>query len=411
MWSGRHHGHALDEDERPQGLGHRGGAAVALARQLGHQAAQHLRKARRQVPAQPLDRRRLVHHVLDELLVHRPGAERRLARQQEVQGAAEAVHVGAGIDAAGVQRLLRRQEVRRADDGAAHCQADGGRSFLGLLLLVGQAEVQHLDDALRGQEQVVRLHVAVDQAELMSVMKTERRLPYVLAGQRRLQRALLSQETRQVGAFEVLHRQVGRAVGLASVVDADHVGMIEMRDDFGLALEAVQGVAGAHALGADHLHGRQPFQAALACLVHPAHAPFAKQIEDDIVIEDQFAPLPRSDLLNLEAREPIAADQFLGQGLRFGEAGHQCADQFLGATGLQKLRRLDRLRQGPGGDRGHGWLPSKRVTVARQYFRTIVTAAVGPNDPFSRGRLTGECATGIWGLGVARRLADCLCNG
>jgi hypothetical protein len=97
-------------------------------------------------PRKRLHRRRLRVLVLQQLLHQRAARERRLARQQEVQRAAQAVDVAADVHAVGVAGLLGREVVRGADDGldrVVRFKAAAGRPQ------TGQAPVED-DDATGG---------------------------------------------------------------------------------------------------------------------------------------------------------------------------------------------------------------------------------------------------------------------
>ena len=135
--------------------------------------------------------------------------EGHLTGQQEMEGAAEGIQVGADVGLARVEGLLRRDVVEGAHDGAFAGQLAGGA----VLILTGDAREAHVEDlddgpagdlrrlvgaVLRlaaggpGDEQIARLDVAVDHALLVGVLQAERRLPDVVAGKRGGQRTGLA---------------------------------------------------------------------------------------------------------------------------------------------------------------------------------------------------------------------------
>ena len=114
---------------------------------------------------------------------HRVGLVHRLAREQVEQRAAQAVDVGPGVGVAGVRRLLGRHVVDRAHHLAALRQAcprwPACREFSSM---PGQAHVEDLHRALRVQQQVRRLDVAVDHALVVGVLQAPGRLEDVVDG-------------------------------------------------------------------------------------------------------------------------------------------------------------------------------------------------------------------------------------
>ena len=62
---------------------------------------------------------------------------------------------------------------------------------------------------------------------------------------------------------------------------------------------------------ADDLHGDDAMEPLLAGLENAAHAALTEQVEDNVLIEDQFLSLAVGDLADLKGGQPAAADQFL----------------------------------------------------------------------------------------------------
>ena len=126
---------------------------------------------------------------MDHDLKRRVAAERRPAGQRVVEGAAQAVQVGADIDLVDVAGLLGRDVRRRADEAAFVVDVQGvGGAFAAQ---PGQAEIDDLDErrgdrgaaaaesrvriqvARRavGDQQVGRFDVAVDHALFLGVLE------------------------------------------------------------------------------------------------------------------------------------------------------------------------------------------------------------------------------------------------
>ena len=102
---------------------------------------------------------------------------------------------------------------------------------------LGQAEVEDLDRAVPRQLDVRGLQVAVDDAVLVGVLEGLRDLlrdrQRFVDGDRALGDALVEGR-----ALDQLHDQRARPVRFFEAVDRGDVGMVERREDVGLALEA-----------------------------------------------------------------------------------------------------------------------------------------------------------------------------
>jgi hypothetical protein len=97
--------------------------------------------------------------------------ERRPAGQEVVERADKAVDVGADVSVAGIDALLRRNEVGRAEHLAFVRQRPVGRDLPAHL---GQSEVEHLDHRpvpLGGEHEVAGLDVAVNHAVLVRMLQ------------------------------------------------------------------------------------------------------------------------------------------------------------------------------------------------------------------------------------------------
>ena len=133
--------------------------------------------------------------------------ERRGAGQQVIERATEAVNVAADVGAGRVLRLFRRHEGRRAQHRPRRRQV---RYRLLAPNGLGQPEIEDFDDvplAATGQNQVVRLDVAVDHRHFVGVLQAHRRLGNVMTGVGHRQRPLTPHQLGQVFALDVLHRE------------------------------------------------------------------------------------------------------------------------------------------------------------------------------------------------------------
>src|SRR5262249_14838852 len=130
--------------------------------------------------------------------------------------------------------LLGGQVVPRAQR-AAQARQPGG------VLHQGQAQVEDLDLPLLGEEEVVWLEVAVDDAALVRVLQSLTRLPNEIHRLRHRQRPLLLQVSRQVDAVEQFYSQERRAARLAGAENLDDVGVRQHHRRLRLAQDACGG--------------------------------------------------------------------------------------------------------------------------------------------------------------------------
>ena len=106
------------------------------------------------------------------------------------------------------------------------------------LIGAGQAEVGDLDPAVVGEQDVLGLHVAVQDAGVVGGREGgEHRLDHRQRLGRR-HRRFLADQVAHGQAGDVLHHQEERAVVVAGVEDGDHVVVREPGGGAGLALEA-----------------------------------------------------------------------------------------------------------------------------------------------------------------------------
>jgi hypothetical protein len=204
--------------------------------------------ALRQVrPHRPRARRRLGEAAHEHRLRGRP-VERRLAGKHLVQHRGQRVDVGPRVEPLVARGLLGAHVGRRADD----------EPCLGQLLLVAPSEVPrdpevgHERVAVVGEEQVLGLDVAVDDAVAMRVLERLRRL----AGdtERVLDRELPlpPEPVAERFALDERHREPEASGRLAGVEDRQDVGMLEPRGEPDLSEEAL-GPERVRQLGMEHL--------------------------------------------------------------------------------------------------------------------------------------------------------------
>ena len=176
--------------------------------------------------------------------------------------------------------LLGRDVVDRADDVAGL-----GELRARALDPLRQAEVGEERGAALDQH-VGGLDVAVDQA--LAVRGVERGGDLAADVDRavRAQPALGAQHRGEVGALDVLHREVEQPVLLARVVDGDDVRVLQGSGDPRLAIEALAEARGLGQLGRDDLDRRAPAQVEVLSPIDQAHAAAPDPFLDPVARDD-----------------------------------------------------------------------------------------------------------------------------
>jgi hypothetical protein len=186
------------------------------------------------------DRRRRVVEVLRQELHQRLPFEGRPPGQHLVEHDAQRVDVGPPVDGV-AHDLLGRHVLRRAQDlaGARH------RRPLAVVEELGDAEIEHAREVLApgalGEDDVVRLEVAVNDAVCVCVGQRRRDLLGDVDGTEGCQRGLARDDVAQADAGDQLHGdEQDAALVLAEVEERHRVRMRQSRHHLGLGLEATQ---------------------------------------------------------------------------------------------------------------------------------------------------------------------------
>jgi len=297
--------------------------------------------------------------VLERQLGGAAPLEWRAAGEEMVEGGAERVEVAAGVGLLAAGDLGREVE-RGAEGRARHGQARIHPRAL------GEAEVGHLRQAPRREQDVRRLDVAVDDPRLVG--HAERGGHLLHHGQRALrrQRPLATQHVRQALAVHKLHRDELEAAVLAHGVDLDDVGMDDCGGVACLAGEALDEGGVAREGPRQHLDGDEAVERGLARLVDRPHPPAAQQLDD----------LELAEALADQRIDPVGELRLAGQAEHGLAGGAQDAlvnggVELQPPAALRALARMFRHRFRPpsGTDHDHGvvgYLQRGRVYCARK---------------------------------------------
>ena len=193
--------------------------------------------------------------------------------EAEVEHGAERVDVAADVERRIGDDLLRRHVERTADDRPFHRQ-HGARRFGGAC----NAEIGELGIAVRGDEDVGWLDVAVDQLDAVGFGEAIGHLVDDRQREGLGQAALGIDQVAQVAGVDIFQNQeLGALVTDAAVQTAYDIAMIQLASDAGFAGEAAQAFSGRRAgslrwAGADGLDHHQALVVGAAGEPHAAHA-------------------------------------------------------------------------------------------------------------------------------------------
>ena len=139
-----------------------------------------------------------------------------------------------------------------------------------------QPEVQDLDPAVGGDEEVLGLEVAVDDAPFVGGGEAAGNLKRMIEDPGERQRSALEHRPQGL-AFEQLGDQVRRLAVMPELMDGQDVGVVQRGRGTGLALEAVQPIRIARERSGEHLDGDLAAEARVASAVDLAHAACAER--------------------------------------------------------------------------------------------------------------------------------------
>ena len=261
----------------PQVLGQVAGRAVAVRRPLGQGAQADPVQLDRDRVVQLAGRARLLRLDLLQNFIRALAPVRPLSGEQLVEDDAQAVDVGAGIDAVPLAAGLFRAHVgRRAGQLGAGAEVH---------IAQRQAEVCHHGPALFVEQDVGRLDVAVDQAAAVGVVQGFGHLGD--EGCRfRAGGPGLPQPGPQILAGDELGNHVAEAVGgPAHVVDGHDARVVQGRQHAGLGQEGLDVGRRGDAVAVRHLDGHVALQVVVVGLVDHAEGAGAEPGRDAVAAQ------------------------------------------------------------------------------------------------------------------------------
>ena len=214
----------------------------------------------------------------------RLAVEGALAREHLVEDRTEGKDVAARVGGTAAH-LLGRHVAERAENDSGLGSLRRGRQVrllasetLGLREL-GEAEVQDLDAAVLGDEEVLGLQISMDDPLLVrrseAVGDLDRVVDRLALGQ-----SASGKPRAQRLALEQLRDDIGLALEGADVVDRQDVGVVQGPGRLRLLLEAAQPLRIARERRRQHLDRDVPLESLVARPVHLAHSSGANLAED-----------------------------------------------------------------------------------------------------------------------------------
>ncbi len=148
----------------------------------------------------------------------------------------------------------------------------------------GEAEIKNLRQAVAGDEQVLGLEIAMEDAPRVSGGKAAGDLHANLDRFASRERAAVEPLT-QRGALEEFADDVRSAAVRANVEDSQNVRMVERGRRACLLFEAMKSVRVCGKRGGKNLDGDVASQPRVTGAIHLAHAPGAKEVDDFVRAE------------------------------------------------------------------------------------------------------------------------------
>ena len=226
-------------------------------------------------------RRRFFVNLRVQHLQHSALIERERPGKHFVRHDRKRVAVGRGADLAA--RDLLGRHVCGSAGGDAGQRLDRRR-----LHQLGEAEIREDRVVVGAEQDVRRLHVSVDDAELVRVVQRVADAAEKCDGRVAVKRAIFDAR-RQAAAFDVLHDHVRRPFELAEVEDVEDVRVAHMGDRLGLAAEPRRRVQ-VSTQPLQDLDRAGAFELGVVRTVNDAHGTLANEVLDDVGTQPGSGP-------------------------------------------------------------------------------------------------------------------------
>ena len=160
------------------------------------------------------------------------------------------------------------------------------------------------------------------------MLQAERRLAGELDGFGNRKRPQPLDTLPQILTFNKFHYQVGPPIDLVRIPRQHDIGMTEPAGGPHFSAKAFQGLLVENVLLMNRLDSDGAAQPCVPRFEDLAHRAFPKPLEQAIGANDQHLAFVLENLIHLERRQPVAADQLFGEGVAVGEGRRQRAQFF-----------------------------------------------------------------------------------
>ena len=196
------------------------------------------------------------------------------ARNHLIHGDTQRIDIALGVTVA-APHLLGRAVVH----GAHHIGADGiGRGSS------GNTEIRKLHLSVYGNDNILGLHIPMDDAAVVGGLQSQRHLDSDAGGLADTQLALSGDVILQGDSFHQLHDNIVNSIVLPHIVHINDIGMGEAGRRLGLPLELVHKVCISAELSLHNLESHHTVQLVILGLIDISHAAGAHPADDLITL-------------------------------------------------------------------------------------------------------------------------------
>ena len=197
-----------------------------------------------------------------------------LSSQQVIQRAAQAIDIRPLIDHGRIERLFWRHIIGGPQNASSLRQRKTPGSLVGRPPGESrQPQICHLHNAIRGQHQIGRFDVAVDDGLGMRNFQPGCRLSDIVHRRRGRQWPKFLDFRSQVPAIHIFHDQKVPGLAFVGIIGHHDVGMSQLGNCLDFALKSLDEGVLAGNLRRQQLHRDDPFHPAMASLEHGPHSP------------------------------------------------------------------------------------------------------------------------------------------
>jgi len=207
--------------------------------------------------------------------------EEDLACEEEVEGAAEAVEISAGIGGTSVAGLFRGHEGGGPHDHAGLGELSSGGIVGGIE--PGESHIKDFDDTGFVAEEIGGVDIAMDDALFVSMVERHESSEETIERGLERERTSMADELIEIGTGDEFGDEVVNSPVFAGVEGGDDVGMVQACDGADFAIKAAEEFGVALDFGAEDLDGDGPVHSLVESFVDGSHSAAANALEDFVI--------------------------------------------------------------------------------------------------------------------------------